>query len=58
MFVVYSSNDEVLVTTRKNEKAMLLEWFAPHTGRDLDDYDREESKESAIQISADMRARC
>lgn len=55
MFIVYSSNDEVLITTRKKEAEFLKEYFPGNVTkqyRDIDDYDREEIKDNAVQITA------
>lgn len=52
-FVVYSGNDEVLVTTKKLEKKMLKEWF-DEDGRNLDLYDRTIVKETAVNICCDL----
>lgn len=40
--VLYSSNDEVLVCTLAQEKKMLKIFFSDCTGRNLEDYDRQE----------------
>lgn len=55
-FVTYCANDEVLVTTKNLEPDAIKEWFTDG-GRDLDDYDREESLqgETAVAISNRMK---
>ena len=39
-FIVYSSDDEVIITTPEGEPQTLTEYF-DKGGRDKDDYDRE-----------------
>lgn len=46
MFILYTSNSEILVTTKEHEEAFVAEWFADYTGRSMDDFDREEVHES------------
>lgn len=43
MIIAYSDGYEVLVCEKKNEKEMLKIWFKKG-GRNLEDYDRDESK--------------
>jgi hypothetical protein len=57
MFVTFTSRDEVLVTTLTNETLMLKEYFGPGIGRDVEDYDREESAECAVQVLASVTPR-
>lgn len=57
MFVTFTSRDEVLVTTLTKESLMLKEYFGPGIGRDVDDYDREESEECAVQVQARVTSR-
>lgn len=40
--IAYSSEDEVLVCTNQSEPRLLKQWFV-EGGRELDDFDREES---------------
>ena len=54
MFVTYTSDHEVIVTTKELEKEMLYEWFELG-GRELEEYNREESKDEAVQITATLR---
>lgn len=54
MFIVYASNDEVLVTTAELEEQMIREWFE-EGGRSLDDYDREVHADAAVAVTASMR---
>jgi hypothetical protein len=57
MFVTFTSRDEVLVTTLTKESLMLAEYFGPGIGRDLEDYDREESEDCAVQVLASVTPR-
>lgn len=51
MLIVYTNcGDEVIVTTLENEHKMLFEFFT-EGDRDLDDYDREEVKDVAVNIT-------
>ena len=54
MFIVYASNDEVLVTTAELEDQMIREWFE-EGGRSLDEYDRVWSSDTAVGIKASTR---
>jgi len=54
-FVIYTSRDEILVTTPELEKKMLKDWFAKNTGRSLDEYDKSGCKDNACQISPAVR---
>ncbi len=54
MFIVYASNDEVLVTTGELEGQMIREWFE-EGGRSLDDYDREVHADAAVSVPASRR---
>ncbi len=56
MFVIYSSRDEVLVTTKKRERKMLEEFFDETCGRDKDDYDRKEVSDSCVEITNNLSA--
>lgn len=52
-FIVYTgfgANSEVLITTPEQEASFLEEWFGVSTGRDLEDYDRDEYDETGIQV--------
>jgi hypothetical protein len=53
--VTYSSADEVIVTTLKNEHNTIREYFTLG-GRDLEEYDRNEMKDGEVCISCDLRA--
>jgi hypothetical protein len=53
MFIVYKGDDEVLVTTSKKENLAIREYFI-EGGRDLDDYDRIEVEDCAVQVLTDM----
>ena len=56
-YVVYSSDSEILVTTRIDEKAMLKEWFGEGCGRNKEDYDTEEveDNEKCVCITSTLR---
>ncbi len=41
MFVSYTSEVEVIVTTTPKEQAMLEAYFSSESSRDLDDYERQ-----------------
>lgn len=51
MLIVYVSNDNVLVCDPDAEKSMLDLWFARESGRDLEDYDREECPSGIVEIN-------
>ena len=55
-FIVYVSNDEVLVTTKTLERDAIKEWFTDG-GRDIEWYERIERLpgETAVAISNRMR---
>jgi len=53
-YVVYSGDDEVIVCTKKSEKQTLKEWFEDG-GRDLECYNRIESKGPVLHIYTDIR---
>ena len=57
MFVTFTTRDEVIVTTLTQESITLKEYFGPGIGRDIDDYDREESPECAVQVLARVSPR-
>jgi hypothetical protein len=40
MFVIYATNDEVIVTTKKKEQKMLEEYFGDNTNRSVEEYNR------------------
>ena len=50
MFVTYSCEEEVLVTTLRNEPKFKKQYFEDG-GRDIHDYDREVNTEIAIEVS-------
>ena len=56
MIVAYSSNDEVLVCEKKDEKYLLQEWFAKGTGRNRIDYDRTETNK--VRKVIEVKASC
>lgn len=53
MFVVYTGDNEVLVTTIKKEDAALALWFVRGV-RDANDYDRETTDDPAVRIKVDF----
>jgi len=54
--VVYSSDDEVLVTLPAEEHAMKRLYFAKGTGRLLEEYDRREiSREGWVGVRSRLR---
>lgn len=53
MFVIYSNDDEILITTAELEEEMIKEWFS--MGRILEEYDRGLSGHTAVCIKATMR---
>lgn len=50
-FIVYTSSeqDDIIVTTKKNEKAAIALYFND-TGRDIDEYERQEVNDIAVGI--------
>ena len=55
MLITYKGTDEVLVTTRKREKAFIKEWFGKDMGRDLEEYDRvSHDLEDGIELTAHL----
>ena len=56
MFVTFTTRDEVIVTTLTQESLMLKEYFGPGN-RDIEDYDREESPDCAVQVQARVTPR-
>ena len=52
MYVIYKSDDEILICTKKKEEALKNEYFLECASRDLDDYDRSESSEAVICITS------
>ena len=53
-FITYSSREEIIITTEKEEQEAIREFFT-EGGRDLDDYDREIYNGSAIGIGNTVR---
>ena len=54
LFVIYSDGVENIITTIKKESDMLRMCFKDHGGegdRNLEDFEREESKENSVSIS-------
>ena len=50
MLITYSTGDEVLICKKKDEKKLLAEYFGPASGRDLDNYDRNEADSKVVQV--------
>lgn len=53
MFIIYSNDSEVIVTTRKKEAKMLRRFF-DEDGRNVDEYDRTEDNDCGFQINAKL----
>lgn len=51
-FIIYTSIDEVLITTKEEEKKMLKIYFKNGLGRDIEEFEREEVKTEAVRIEA------
>lgn len=51
MLIVYEGAHEVLVCRPKDEKLLLKDYFS-NGGRDLEQYDRLEVKDSVVQIES------
>jgi hypothetical protein len=49
IFIVYSSDDEVIITTPDDEPKTIVDYF-DNGGREKDDYDREVVNSSALNI--------
>lgn len=49
LFITYSHPQEVIVTTSEMEKEMIEEYFT-QGGRDLDEYDRNEVRDTAVSL--------
>jgi hypothetical protein len=54
--VAYEGDDEILVTSTTLEQQMLREWFGPEYGRDVDDYQRLSTSETAFKVEAALHA--
>ena len=52
--IMYKGNDELIVTTAKNEKAMLDECFGATAHRDERDYVRVEPGSMVVQVTAHL----
>ena len=55
MFVIYRSRDEAIITTLEQEHLTLKQFFGPNN-RNVDEYDRGESKDCAVEVTASLRA--
>lgn len=49
-FITYTGDDEILVTTKKNEKKVISEWFSLANGRDSNKYIRYETEDDLVFI--------
>ncbi len=56
MLIIYSNDDEVIITTASAEKKAIKEWFT-EGDRDIGEYDREVRKEGSVGVSATSRVR-
>lgn len=56
MLVTYSSinGGEILVCQKKDEKKLLKQYFNLETGRDMDEYDRQEH-ENIVEITSPLK---
>jgi len=50
-FVYYSNCDEVIITTRKQEKKAIKEYFT-EGGRDIGDFEREECPDAGLLVTS------
>ncbi len=57
MLVVYSSHEEVFVVESAHERTFIQEYFARGTGRNKEDFNREESDEGVVQVESRLRVR-
>ena len=55
MFVIYTGNHEILITTDKKEHKLLKECFGKQNDREIEDYDRDESHDVAVCIESHLR---
>ena len=46
--VIYSTDSEVIITTKKNEKKIKKEYFFKDSGRDISEYDRDVTDSAVI----------
>lgn len=53
-FVVYEGSDETLVALLKDEEKLRRRWFKKEMGRNLDEYDRYEVSEDAVQLDVSV----
>lgn len=51
MIIVYSHVDETIICTPETEPEVIAEYFAAHTGRDIEDYDREVMRTGVAHIT-------
>jgi hypothetical protein len=55
MYIVYSSTNEIIVTTPEHEPEMLKDYFGIDMGRDPNDYDRDLRNDTAIHFSSSIK---
>ena len=54
MFILYEGYNDILITTLEREAIMIKEWFID-TDRDLEEYDRSEINDSAVNIIGTLK---
>lgn len=54
--IVYQSSEETLITTTEREPEFLAEWFGKETGRELVEFTRTETADTAILVSVMVHA--
>jgi len=59
MLITYASGytSEILVCTRRAERRLIKAWFAPGTGRILEDYERLEHPSAILEIRPELDLR-
>jgi len=56
MLIVYTSDTEVIVTTKEQEAGAIREWFT-EGDRDIEAYDREEIFDFAVAVTPTLRVK-
>lgn len=56
-YIVYSTRDELIITTPKREVATLHDYFGNGMDRDFDEYAREEFYAPALSIESGVKVR-
>ena len=54
MLVTFTSTDEVIVGALVEEERIIKEYFAEHCHRNIDDYERVETRDLRINASVDI----